>query len=764
MAQIIDLGKIRFNWAGNYNSETEYSYNDLVKYGPNLYAYINAIATDGNVPTDTTFWVVVVEGIEYRGTYENGTLYYKNDVVTDTTSTFIVVTQHTSTSNIAEGNPNLEIIALGQDGIPNQTGQVNKLLTTDGVDPSWTAVPKLTKLYVGNGQGQGALNFEAAGALTDTMSVFSFSSSDFAQFAIVNTTDGANSSTDFIAYSANGDNDSGWIDMGITSQSFSEEEFGITGPNDGYIFMSGPRSDEKDVVSLLVAGSTATVTTGTVHGFEEGDLVKISGVSESIDGVRTITAVPATNQFQFTTTAAPQSDLPVVPFGSVFKPFGNGNLVLATDLTGKENKIIFAAGGFESGTTQMEITPDVNVHIEIPTESTDSSTGALTVVGGVGIQGSTSVQGLVRVDGNIYAGEGAELFETNADLTNAKIVLLLEGDPYAQVAIQNPTATSSGDVIIYADNGTDLAGWIDLGVTGSKFEQAEFGITKQNDGYVFLEAPTPIEKTVTNKAKSSGVVTITTSTAHGFEVGNQVEIDISDSAFDGAYTITNVGSNTFTYNKTGDNVSESAASGTATKKGTGNLVIATGANGTENKIVLAAGGFDSGRTQLEITPDVNVHVEIDTPSVSPTTGALTIVGGVGIVGDVNIQGSITFGGTGTEVSTENLSVEAAMIYVGADNPADLLDLGIVAEYTSSGTKYAGLVRDASDGVFKLFEDAETKPVTTVNFSESGLGFATIKVAAVDLDEFPTSPSYAVPKSYVDQIQLDLETAQFMGAF
>ena len=39
MAQILDLGKLRFNWKGEYSSSVEYSYNDIVKYGPNLYAY-----------------------------------------------------------------------------------------------------------------------------------------------------------------------------------------------------------------------------------------------------------------------------------------------------------------------------------------------------------------------------------------------------------------------------------------------------------------------------------------------------------------------------------------------------------------------------------------------------------------------------------------------------------------------------------------------------------------------------------------------------
>lgn len=164
----------------------------------------------------------------------------------------------------------------------------------------------------------------------------------------------------------------------------------------------------------------------------------------------------------------------------------------------------------------------------------------------------------------------------------------------------------------------------------------------------------------------------------------------------------------------------------------GNLVLATNNTGTQNKIIFAAGGLDSDSTQMEITPNQNVHIEINTPSTSPTTGALTVVGGVGIQGDVNIQGSITFGGTGTTVETDNLSVVDPMVYVGTDNSADALDMGLVGKYVTGGnTKYAGVVRDASDGVMKFFEDASTKPLTTVNFAEVGLTYASIKVDGID---------------------------------
>jgi len=115
----------------------------------------------------------------------------------------------------------------------------------------------------------------------------------------------------------------------------------------------------------------------------------------------------------------------------------------------------------------------------------------------------------------------------------------------------------------------------------------------------------------------------------------------------------------------------------------GNLVLATSDTGTQNKIIFAAGGLSSDNTQMVITPDVNVHIEIDTPSTSPTTGALTVVGGVGISGNVNIDGTITFGGAGTTVETANLAVTDPLVFTGNDNQGDALDLGLVGEYANT---------------------------------------------------------------------------------
>jgi N4-gp56 family major capsid protein len=70
---------------------------------------------------------------------------------------------------------------------------------------------------------------------------------------------------------------------------------------------------------------------------------------------------------------------------------------------------------------------------------------------------------------------------------------------------------------------------------------------------------------VTNKALTSNVATLTTAVAHGLGVGQVVTVSGVDSTFNGTFTITVVGSTTtFSYAKTASDVSSTAATGTVT--------------------------------------------------------------------------------------------------------------------------------------------------------------------------------------------------------
>lgn len=381
-------------------------------------------------------------------------------------------------------------------------------------------------------------------------------------------------------------------------------------------------------------------------------------------------------------------------------------------------------------------------------------------------------------------------------------------------------ATHSGKIL--TTNGT-VASWTNeiaqLDITGDFEASKTSGVTLIGEGARadYEDLGTSV-KNASNKALTSNVATITTTTAHGFSPFQFVEISLSpaDAAFDGVREIVATPTlNTFTFASVSGNISSSATVGTvsaipgytnaaavfaidanddfaqlafrnagngtnsstdiivypdngtdfagwfshgvtssafndpeftitgpndaylfydapADTTGKGNLVIATGDKGTQNKIIFAAGGLSSDNEQMSITPDQNVHIEITTASTSPTTGALTVVGGVGISGNLNVAGnvgivgSISFGGGST--TSENLAVNDPIVFTNTTATSDVNDIGIVGKYVSSGDKYAGLVRDASDGVFKLFKDQTTLPTTTVNFGTSS--YADLQVAAL----------------------------------
>ena len=97
---------------------------------------------------------------------------------------------------------------------------------------------------------------------------------------------------------------------------------------------------------------------------------------------------------------------------------------------------------------------------------------------------------------------------------------------------------------------------------------------------------------ISNKALTSGVATLTTSATHNFTVGQTVQVASVDSTFNGTFVITAVTSNTFSYAVAAANVSSTAATGSATILTTGDIVCATNEiPEISNLVITATGGI-----------------------------------------------------------------------------------------------------------------------------------------------------------------------------
>jgi hypothetical protein len=107
-----------------------------------------------------------------------------------------------------------------------------------------------------------------------------------------------------------------------------------------------------------------------------------------------------------------------------------------------------------------------------------------------------------------------------------------------------------------------------------------------------------------------------------------------------------------------------------------------------------------------------------------STGAIVVAGGVGISqdlyvgGTVNVAGNLNIAGNLTTYNANNLSIDDSIIYLAKSNFNDLVDIGFVGQYVNPGYQHTGLVRDASDGVWKLFANVSAEPTTIINFSNA----------------------------------------------
>lgn len=101
------------------------------------------------------------------------------------------------------------------------------------------------------------------------------------------------------------------------------------------------------------------------------------------------------------------------------------------------------------------------------------------------------------------------------------------------------------------------------------------------EGVKFIESPRvePIggaTRSISNKALTSNVATLTASAAHGFEVGETVTVAGVDSTFNGTFVITAKDSTTFSYAKTATNVTSAAVSPVGTASSLDHKVIILG--------------------------------------------------------------------------------------------------------------------------------------------------------------------------------------------
>jgi hypothetical protein len=308
-----------------------------------------------------------------------------------------------------------------------------------------------------------------------------------------------------------------------------------------------------------------------------------------------------------------------------------------------------------------------------PTASTSSQAGALTVVGGVGIQGDLNVGGSAY-HGNTY--DNGNRVVTNVNVTST---LYSIGNAGSGIAVQSTVVTGSfvtvnltntGIVGLFGSSGISIAGF--TATTGMIVGVS----TITNTGVLTVSATGDLSTTFSapqGQAYNSGNVTVInnstlqTVTDRGFTTTNTIYINNTSTQMIVTGTNVNIipGNGPYALNVAGGI--------TATT-----LYIAQAGYINNAQIVTSAtiNAFSGG------TINNSLYIAATATSTSSTTGALRVAGGVGLATTLNVGGLGSFLNTGTALSVTGNALFSSTIYV---NTVSALTLGLDLVSIGTGT-------------------------------------------------------------------------------
>lgn len=170
----------------------------------------------------------------------------------------------------------------------------------------------------------------------------------------------------------------------------------------------------------------------------------------------------------------------------------------------------------------------------------------------------------------------------------------------------------------------------------------------------------------------------------------------------------------------------------------------TGTVAGVTKAMVGLGNVDNTTdANKPVSTATQTALDLKAPKSNPTfTGTVTAA-------DVTITGNLNVTGTTTTVDSQNLAVTDSLIYLAKNQySADVLDIGIYGAYGAAGNNggnhpHTGLVRDASDGKWKLISGGSEPVDNEVDFNSAtkadlvvgGLDATSITVGDVSNTEF-----------------------------
>ena len=587
------------------------------------------------------------------------------------------------------GNLNVHGIS-GFDSNVDITGNLN---VTGNINAIVNQIASFSGVFYGNAAGIGALYAGVTNytALPHVVLQLAGNLDTYTQLNFQNTNNGAFASGDIVVTADNGDDNDGYINMGINSSNFNDPDFPGHYPNDGYLVMHGfePATGNLNIHSH----GTSSVIKLIVGNFGDGNV----RASVTNTGFTVNTATASTS----TTTGAL-----LVNGGAGIR----GNLHATAINNTPIGNSVPSTGAFTTLTASGATT------FTSSATSTTYSDGAVVVTGGVGVGGNLNVGSNLVVTGNTVIqgnltvqGEFTTLNVATLDVEDLNITVAKGAANPAAANGAGLTVDGANATITYANSDDSWNFNKKVNFTGTATTVlGNVNITSGNISTLFTSnfSSGNVQITGGNITNLTNL-TSTNVYATNFSSGNVL---ITGGYIDG----TTIGANTpstgnFTTANT-VNLNVTAGNVTTLYAQNFNSANAVITGGYADNYPIGANTASTGRfTTLTVLNATNMagNLVLSSGTINPfgssTQGALVLTGqgGAAIGGNVTIMGGLAVNYSATAAAGHNFIVkgvnDSSLIWA---KPGNSYDQVVIGGNVTTGTVVAGakLHIDSTDSV------------------------------------------------------------------
>jgi len=382
----------------------------------------------------------------------------------------------------------------------------------------------------------------------------------------------------------------------------------------------------------------------------------------------------------------------------------------SSDLTGTvtDNTVTYTldnttvtAGSYGSQTQIPTFTVDAKGRLTAASTVTISTD--LSIIGDTG----TDTVSLLNSDLTFAGGEGIDVTVSNNTVT-------IDGE--------DASTTNKGIASFSSDNFAVSAGVVR--VKNGGIADSELNTTLDLSGHSVTLAANEI---------SNGELANSSLTINGTEIALGASGSIDTDAI-------NEGSNNLYYTtaradsaaKNAISVTHVSGDGNATYNAATGVISVTGPSAAETRAHFSGG---TGVTYTSGTGEFAIGQAVGTTD-------SVVFGGLQVTGNTVIDGNLQVNGTQTTISSQTLAIQDNMIYLNqiesAGTPTIFVDIGFAGNYNDVGSyAHTGLFRDATDGVWKLYDGYTPEPDSDldIDVDHASFNYAPLRVGSIITDTF-----------------------------